>query len=220
MGIARKTASALPLYRSTDFPNTIPRNVILPSVHAQIHISSSLPPPLMVLLVMGVTGSGKTTVGHLLANRLGWLFLEADDFHSPANKQKMHAGVPLTDADRIPWLQSIHQEILRQHTEGKNVVLACSALKEKYRQLLTATLPLNVIYLKGSYESIRVRLHARHGHFAGEAILADQFANLEEPHGAIIVSIEAPPEQIVNEIIAALSFAPSTSNIPPTGASE
>jgi gluconokinase len=165
----------------------------------------------MILLVMGVTGSGKTTVAKLLADRLGSLFLEADDFHSPANKQKMHAGIPLTDADRIPWLQSIHQELLRQHKQGKNVVLACSALKERYRSLLAADPPLKVIYLKGSYELIRARLHARHGHFAGEAILADQFANLEEPHDAITVSIEAPPEQIVNEIIAVLGLPPSTS---------
>jgi gluconokinase len=165
----------------------------------------------MVLLVMGVTGSGKTTVAKLLADRLGWLFLEADDFHSPANKQKMHAGIPLTNEDRIPWLQSIHQELLRQHQQGSNIVLACSALKEEYRRLLEAGLPLKVIYLKGSYELIRARLHARHGHFAGEAILADQFANLEEPHDALTVIVEDPPEQIVNKIVATLGLRPSTS---------
>jgi gluconokinase len=169
----------------------------------------------MVLLVMGVAGSGKTTVAKLLTDRLGWLFLEADDFHSPANKQKMHAGIPLTGADRIPWLESIHQELLRQHKQGKNVVLACSALKGKYRRLLDTDLPLSVIYLKGSYELIRARLHARHGHFAGEAILADQFANLEEPHDAITVSVDAPPEQIVNEIVAALGLRSSDSNPAP-----
>src|SRR5271154_1847242 len=117
----------------------------------------------MILLVMGVTGSGKTTIAKLLADRLGWLFLEADDFHSPANKQKMHAGIPLTNEDRIPWLQSIHQDLLCQHEQGKNVVFACSALKEEYRHLLQAGLPVKVIYLKGSYELIRARLHARHG---------------------------------------------------------
>jgi gluconokinase len=172
----------------------------------------------MVLLVMGVTGSGKTTVAKLLADRLGWLFLEADDFHSPANKQKMHAGIPLTEADRLPWLESIHQELLRQHQQGKNIVLACSALKLNYRQLLATHLPLRVIYLKGSYELIRERLHARHGHFAGEAILADQFANLEEPHDAITVSIDAPAEQIVNEIIEALGLQPSPSEAAPGAA--
>jgi gluconokinase len=174
----------------------------------------------MILLVMGVTGSGKTTVAQLLADRLGWLFLEADDFHSPANKQRMHNGIPLTDADRIPWLKSIHEELLRQHKQSKNAVLACSALKENYRQMLAADLPLKVIYLKGSYELIRARLHARHGHFAGETILADQFANLEEPHVAITVSIEAPPEEIVSEIITALGPPLSTANVPPAAASE
>lgn len=177
-------------------------------------------PPLMVLLVMGVTGSGKSTIAKLLADRLGWLFLEADDFHSPANKQKMHAGIPLTNEDRIPWLESIHQELLRQHQEGKNVVLACSALKKEYRRLLEVDLPLRVIYLKGSYELIRARLHARHGHFAGEAILADQFANLEEPHDAVTTSVEARPEQIVNQIIAALGLPAANSNVPPAAASE
>jgi gluconokinase len=169
----------------------------------------------MILLVMGVTGSGKTTVANLLADRLGWQFLEADDFHSPANKQKMHAGIPLTNEDRIPWLQSIHQELLRQHKQGSNIVLACSALKAEYRRVLEAGLPLKVIYLRGGYELIRARLHARHGHFAGEAILADQFANLEEPHDAIAVNVEAPPEQIVNEIIAALGLQPSPSDASP-----
>jgi len=169
----------------------------------------------MVLLIMGVAGSGKTTVAKLLADRLGWLFLEADDFHSPANKQKMHAGIPLTDADRIPWLESIHEELLRQHQQRNNMVLACSALKENYRQLLAANIPLKVIYLKGSYELIRARLHARHGHFAGEAILADQFANLEEPLDAITVSVDAPPELIVNEIVAALGLPSLASNAPP-----
>jgi gluconokinase len=185
--------------------------------HGRIHIHSSQPLLLMVLLVMGVAGSGKTTVAKLLADRLDWLFLEADDFHSPGNKQKMHAGIPLTDADRIPWLESIHQELLRQHKQGKNLVLACSALKEKYRRLLAADLPLKVIYLKGSFELIRARLHARHGHFAGEAILADQFANLEEPD-AVTVSVEAPPEQIVNEIIAALGLRSSASDASPNAA--
>ena len=169
----------------------------------------------MILLVMGVTGSGKTTIAQLLAGRLGWLFLEADDFHSPANKQKMHAGIPLTNEDRIPWLESIHQELLRQYKQRNNVVLACSALKEEYRRLLEADVPLKVIYLKGSYELIRARLHARHGHFAGEAILADQFANLEEPHDAITLSVEAPPEQIANQIIAALGLEPSASDVSP-----
>jgi gluconokinase len=159
----------------------------------------------MILLVMGVTGSGKTTVAKILAERLGYVFLEADDFHSPANKEKMHAGIPLTEADRVPWLDAIHQELVRQRELGDDVVLACSALKESYRRRLAEDVQLKVIYLKGSYELIRERLHARHGHFAGEAILADQFANLEEPKDAIVVSIEKSPEEIVKEILEALA---------------
>jgi gluconokinase len=176
--------------------------LLFPTPHDLI-LHHALPAP-MILLVMGVTGSGKTTIAQLLATRLGYLFLEADDFHSPANKQKMHAGIPLTEADRGPWLDSIHQELLREHTQGHNVVLACSALKESYRQHLADGLPLKVIYLQGSYELIRARLHARHGHFAGESILADQFANLEEPQDAITVSIDSSPEEIVNHILLLL----------------
>jgi gluconokinase len=161
-------------------------------------------PPAMILLVMGVTGSGKTTIAKMLAERLGYAFLEADDFHSPANKEKMRAGIALSDADRLPWLDSIHQELVRQHGLGHNVVLACSALKESYRQRLAKGLPFKAIYLKGSYELIRSRLRARHGHFAGEAILADQFDNLEEPKDGITVGIELPPEEIVKEILKVL----------------
>jgi len=155
----------------------------------------------MVLLVMGVEGSGKTTVGRLLAERLGWTFLEADDFHSTGNKEKMHKGIPLTDADRIPWLQAIHKELLVQTAGGKNAVLACSALKKEYRRLLTEGLQVELVYLRGSYGLIGSRLRARHGHFAGEAILKDQFATLEEPDDAIVEDVTQPPEQIVEKLL-------------------
>ena len=155
----------------------------------------------MTLLVMGVTGSGKSTIGRMLAERLGWMFLEADDFHSAANKEKMRRGVPLTDADRIPWLESMHTELRQQTAAGKNVVLACSALKKEYRRILTSGLHVKLIYLRGSEELIADRLRHRAGHFAGESILADQFAVLEEPHDALAVDITEAPAEIVEEIL-------------------
>ncbi len=157
---------------------------------------------------MGVTGSGKTTVAELLAAKLGWVFLEADQFHSPANKEKMHHGIPLTDADRLPWLAAIHAEMKKRDTAGENVVLACSSLKVEYRAILSAGLNVTYIYLKGSYELIRKRLQERHGHFAGESILADQFAVLQEPADAIVVDVSETPDQIVNTIVEKIGEAP------------
>jgi gluconokinase len=156
---------------------------------------------LMILLVMGVAGSGKTTVGEILAKRLGWTYLEADDFHSPANKEKMRRGVHLTDADRLPWLDAIHAELQAQDTQGKNVVLACSALNETYRQRLMVGLDVKLVYLRGPKELIAERLRQRTGHFAGEAILDDQFAVLQEPQNALVIDIAEPPEKILEEIL-------------------
>src|SRR5580658_1786376 len=102
----------------------------------------------MFVLVMGVTGSGKTTVGKLLAQRMGWIFLDADDFHSSANREKMHRGIPLSDADRAPWLDAIHDEMLRRNHDGENIVLACSALKQEYRDILGAGLNMKIAYLR------------------------------------------------------------------------
>ena len=150
---------------------------------------------------MGVTGSGKSTTGKLLAERLGWVFLEADEFHSPENIAKMHNGIPLTDADRRPWLDAIHARLVALHAEGKDVVLACSALKESYRQRLAKNLLVEVVYLKGTPAFIGRRLSQRRGHFAGTPILAGQFADLEEPRDAFIVSSELPPEEIARKIL-------------------
>jgi gluconokinase len=161
----------------------------------------------MVILLMGTTGAGKTTVGKLLAARLDWTFLDADDFHPPANIEKMQHGIPLTDADRWPWLEEIHTELRRLSQAGKDVVLACSALKQSYRDRLSASLDMRIVYLRGAYEVMRQHIASRHGHFAGEAILAGQFADLEEPQNALVLDVSHPPEQLLTEIIAGLHLS-------------
>jgi gluconokinase len=161
----------------------------------------------MIVIVMGTTGSGKTTIGTLLAKRLRWEFADADDFHPPANVAKMTHGIPLTDADREPWLQALHDRILRWDSESRNVVLACSALKQRYRDELRAGPDVKFVYLKGSYELFSQRVLARKGHFAKQDLLASQFAALEEPTNAIIVDATLSPEQIVTEVRRQLGFA-------------
>jgi gluconokinase len=160
----------------------------------------------VVVIVMGVTGSGKTTIGELLAQQLRWEFVDADSFHSVANVEKMRQGIPLTDADREPWLRAMHNAILGWLAESRNVVLACSALKRSYREELAVGSEVKFVYLKGSYELIAKRLKSRHGHFASQSILADQFATLEEPEAAIVVDIDQLPEEIVAEIRAKLGL--------------
>jgi gluconokinase len=160
----------------------------------------------MILLVMGVTGSGKTTVGKLLAQQLGWLFLDADDLHPAANIEKMKHGVPLTDEDREPWLTAIHAELLKCAAENKDAVLACSALKQSYRERVAARVELRICYLKGTYREIAARLQSRTGHFAGEGILAGQFADLEEPRDALVVRVSQTPEEIVGDVLRKLKL--------------
>jgi gluconokinase len=155
----------------------------------------------MILLVMGVTGSGKTTVGQLLAQRLGWLFLDADDFHPAKNIEKMRRGVALTDEDRAPWLDAIHVELLKCAAKQQDAVLACSALKQSYRERLATGLELRICYLKGTYREIAARLRGRSGHFAGEAILAAQFADLEEPGDGLVLRVSDTAEEIVGDVL-------------------
>jgi gluconokinase len=154
----------------------------------------------LIVIVMGVTGAGKTTIGSLLAKELGWEFADADSFHSAANKEKMSRGIPLDDADREPWLEAIRAALLQWSAERRNVVLACSALKKSYRERLKIGPEVKFVYLKGSYEVIRERLLSRHGHFATEKILSSQFEALEEPEDAIVVDVGKTPEEIVSEI--------------------
>jgi len=154
----------------------------------------------MIVIIMGTTGSGKTTIGTLLAKRQGWEFVDADDFHPPANVEKMKHGIPLTDADREPWLKVLHDRIVEWNTEARNVVLACSALKKSYRDELRASPDVKFVYLKGSYELFSQRVLARKGHFAKQDLLASQFATLEEPSDAITVDAAPSPEQIVVEV--------------------
>ena len=162
----------------------------------------------MILLVMGVAGSGKSTVGMQLAAQLGWTFLDADDFHSPENKTKMHRGIHLTDEDRIPWLLAMHAELQRLDTQKQNAVLACSALRKSYREILAADLDVRVAYLKGSYEVIQRRIQERHAHFAGTSILADQFAVLEEPSDGLDLDVALPAEELVAKIVAHYGLSP------------
>lgn len=152
---------------------------------------------------MGPAGSGKTTVGILLAKQLSWEFADGDDFHSPANKQKMSRGVGLTDEDRVPWLQSIRDAMDQWLAERRSVVLACSALKRSYRERLgvdSDAKDIKLVYLKGSYDLLLERLRDRKGHYAREQLLASQLVDLEEPTDSITVEVSRSPEQIVLEI--------------------
>jgi gluconokinase len=154
----------------------------------------------VIVVVMGVTGAGKTTIGNLLGRGLGWEFVDADSFHSPANVEKIKLGIPLDDADRAPWLKSLHRAIQQWVMEHRDVVLACSALKKNYRDQLSIGGEVKLVYLKGRYDQIYQRLRLRRGHFATEKILASQFAALEEPDDAITVEVDQSAEQIVAEI--------------------
>lgn len=159
----------------------------------------------MVVLVMGVAGSGKSLIGAALAKALGWTFADADAFHPAANIDKMSRGVPLTDADRMPWLDAMRDAIAKWSAANENVVLACSALKLSYRERLSAGGDIRIVYLKGNFDLIHSRLAARAGHFMRPDMLASQFADLEEPEGAIVIDVSSTPDDIVAEIKSKLS---------------
>lgn len=157
-------------------------------------------------IVMGVSGSGKTSVGKSLADRLGWDFYDADDFHPPANVAKMANGIPLDDSDRVPWLAALHDLISSSLKADRPGVLACSALKERYRQQLTDDRDgVQVIYLKGSYDLIWSRMEKRTAHYMKPHMLKSQFEALEEPTASLTVDISRPVEEIVQEITAAMT---------------
>ena len=157
----------------------------------------------MVVIIFGVSGAGKTTIGQLLAEEFGWRFYEADDFHSQANTDKMRQGVPLTDKDRWPWLESLRQVIKRCLAPGENAVLACSALKEAYRRRLRLNADVKLVFLRGDYELIANQLQQRRGHFMNPALQQSQFADLEEPlptEGAVVIELGRSPRELVQEI--------------------
>lgn len=159
----------------------------------------------IALILMGVSGCGKTSVGELLSQELGWPFYDGDDFHPPANVAKMAAGTPLDDADRQPWLQALHDLIHQHLEEGKSILLACSALKEAYRETLAACNPGTLfVYLKGDFDLIFGRMQARAGHYMKAEMLRSQFEALEEPEEALVVNIDQGAEQITAIIIREL----------------
>ncbi|HST52939.1 MAG TPA: gluconokinase [Pyrinomonadaceae bacterium] len=154
----------------------------------------------MLIILMGVAGSGKTTVGRELARELGWKFYDADDFHTRASVEKMSRGVPLDDEDRAPWLERLRELIESCVGRGESAVLACSALKQSYRRMLLIDESVKLVYLKGDRELIRERLSKRDGHFMKPEMLDSQFDALEEPERGLTVDISATPEEIAAKI--------------------
>lgn len=164
----------------------------------------------MIVVVMGVSGCGKTTVSALLAATLGWRYREGDDLHPPENVEKMRGGTPLTDADRLPWLHEIAAEIAGWQARGEQGVLTCSALKRSYRDIIVGDRPeVALVYLRGSHDLIARRMAARHEHFMPTALLASQFATLQEPtpeERPIVVDIDGPLGEIADRIVRELQF--------------
>ena len=164
----------------------------------------------MVIIIFGVSGAGKTTIGKLLARDLRWRFIEADDFHPAANIEKMRSGHPLTDNDRWPWLEQLRQQIERSLSARENAVLACSALKRAYRDRLDVSDEIKFVFLRGDHALVEKQLRSRHGHFMNAALLQSQFHDLEEPESdenVQTVDLGRKPQELVDEIKATLHFA-------------
>jgi gluconokinase len=164
----------------------------------------------VIVIVFGVSGAGKTTIGKLLAKRLGWRFLEADDFHPRGNIEKMRDGLPLTDGDRLPWLKLLREQIERSLAANENAVLACSALKRKYRERLRVSDDVKFVLLLGDSALVEKQLHSRRGHFMKPDLLRSQFADLEEPESdedAVTIELGRTPEELVEEIKTKLRLA-------------
>lgn len=158
----------------------------------------------MIIVVMGVAGAGKSSIGQLLASELRCEFLDGDSLHPPANIHKMTVGIPLTDADRVPWLAAIHARIVESFERGRNLVVACSALRQRYRETLANGVLITWVYLNGSEEVIRARLLERQHHFMKAEMLASQFADLEEPTDAIVIDVEMSPSVAAREVLGTL----------------
>jgi len=159
----------------------------------------------LIIVVMGVSGCGKTTVGRMLGEALGWPFFDADDFHPEANVAKMRAGIPLTDDDRCPWLDRLVAEMGAIDHRGDHAVLGCSALRQAYRDRLARAGDVRFVYLKGDRDTIAARLASRSGHYMPPTLLDSQLATLEEPTDAIVVDIRLSAEEQVAAIRFALS---------------
>ncbi len=164
----------------------------------------------MIVIVFGVSGAGKTTIGNLLADELGWRFYEADDFHSQANIEKMRRGISLTDEDRWPWLDSLREQIKRCIAPDANAVLACSALKRAYREHLRVSEEVKFVFLRGDCALIANQLRQRRNHFMNPALLRSQFADLEEPEldeHVLTIELGRTPKELVEEIKTKLHLA-------------
>lgn len=162
--------------------------------------------PVSIIIIMGVSGCGKTIIGTTLADKLGWKFIESDSYHSKEDIRKMSYGIPLTDADRWPWLKQLHSLLAEKQAEGIPVVIACSTLKESYRKMLCGDLRgCEYVYLKGKYDLILERMRQRE-HFMKPAMLRSQFNILEEPEDALTVQINQPVDQIIEKIISRFSL--------------